>query len=88
MKFQNLNYTIDCGTADIPPSGNGYAIKIKFNKLFPKPPIIAIGGSVGITSSGYIEGANIIEVTTSNFVYQSQWERGIAFTLHWIAIAL
>ena len=88
MKFQNFNYTIDCGTTNIPAGGNEYNIKIKFNKPFPKPPVVAIGGSQGITASGSGEGANIINVTTSDFIYSSHWERGLSFTLHWIAIAL
>ncbi len=79
----------DCGTYELQIMTNNQAIIIPFNKKFSKPPIIAIGGSAGnISITGSAEGGYISDVTKDSFTYNSIWEQGIKFVLHWIAISL
>ena len=79
----------DCGTYELQIMTNNQAIIIPFNKKFSKPPIIAIGGSAGnISITGSAEGGYISDVTKDGFTYNSIWEQGIQFVLHWIAISL
>lgn len=88
MKFQNFNYTIDCGITKIKDMQNETFIKISFNKKFNKPPVVAIGGSVGNVANGYSSGAYVSNVTTYDFTYYSSWEYSTSFQLHWIAIEI
>ena len=68
---------------------NNQTIRVPFNKKFSKPPIIAIGGSAGnISITGSAEGGFISDVTRDGFTYNSFWEQGVQFVLHWIAISL
>ena len=79
----------DCGTYELQIMTNNQTIIIPFNKKFSKPPIIAIGGSAGnISITGSAEGGYISDVTKDGFIYNSIWEQGIQFVLHWIAISL
>ena len=80
---------IDCGAHVFKTElYNTQTVRIPFNKKFFKAPIVAIGGSVGSTLSPNVEGGMVLDIDTSGFNYISQWEKGSAFTLYWIAVSL
>lgn len=85
--IENLQ-KIEAGSCEIEQLSNGGTIKINFKKSFKIIPVVILGSTIGITSNGFSEGAQVSKVTKNYFEISFEWQITPAQTIYYVAIGL